>query len=265
MTKAIKKIFSRFRLFWEIDAIRKRIIFYRQFNQETAKFKNVVFKNDIPYVIAGPFTGMKYINETVWGPIVPKWLGSYEAEISTWIMQIIDKQPAVIVDIGAAEGYYAVGLALKCPEAKVYAFEVDSISRRQLRRLAKLNGVSDHLVLKGWFNPADSALYSNHRRTVAIVDIEGAEYELLDFERWPTLASWQFIVELHPWATSADPEAITRKWSKTHVVEYRTATRRAVHDYRSAIISAVDDGMLSGALGEYRREDQKWALLKPKL
>src|SRR5438876_11547620 len=60
----------------------------------------------------GSFRGMAYVPEAVGSSLLPKLIGSYEQEITPAIEEMVAKRPPRIIDIGAAEGYYAVGLAL---------------------------------------------------------------------------------------------------------------------------------------------------------
>src|ERR1700722_7380135 len=62
-------------------------------------------------VMAGPFAGMGYIESSVGSAHIPKLLGIYEGEIAPCIEQICRSRPELVVDLGAAEGYYAVGAA----------------------------------------------------------------------------------------------------------------------------------------------------------
>ena len=77
--------------------------------------------------------------------LLPKLVGSYEAELVAVIGAVVAAHPPVVVDLGAAEGYYAVGLARALPNAEVHAFELDEQARRACQRLADLNGVTVHL------------------------------------------------------------------------------------------------------------------------
>lgn len=95
--------------------------------------------------------------------------------------------------LGAAEGYYAVGLALKSPASTVYAFEIDHRARRLCRKMARANAVSNLVV--------DSAcdatrLASIPSRTFIVCDCEGAELEILRPDLAPPLRqprfSWSF-------------------------------------------------------------------------
>jgi hypothetical protein len=45
-----------------------------------------------------------------------------------------------VINVGCAEGYYAVGFATRMPETDVIAFDIDPIARRQTRHLAAMAG-----------------------------------------------------------------------------------------------------------------------------
>src|SRR4051794_24833206 len=57
-------------------------------------------ENKTPFVLTGPFQGMLYIDETVWGLIPPKWLGAYEIELADIIEEIIHSGYSRILNIG---------------------------------------------------------------------------------------------------------------------------------------------------------------------
>jgi hypothetical protein len=78
---------------------------YRNKNKE---LMNNVFNNQ--YIVHyGPFQSMKYIEHANGNQLLPKILGSYEQPIQDWLWNAISKQYETIIDIGCAEGYYAVG------------------------------------------------------------------------------------------------------------------------------------------------------------
>lgn len=69
--------------------------------------------------------------ESSWGNHqVPYILGSYEEELHEVVEEIIARSPAVVVDIGAAEGYYAIGFARRLPKTTVFAIDLDSRARQ---------------------------------------------------------------------------------------------------------------------------------------
>ena len=78
-------------------------------------------------VVSGPFEGMRYPDHAFERVdlYAPKLLGAYEREIAPALERAIARGPAAAVVIGAAEGYYAIGLARRLPEAIVVAYEAD--------------------------------------------------------------------------------------------------------------------------------------------
>ncbi len=69
-------------------------------------------------VQSGPFAGMKLSQNEVWkdGNLGTKLLGCYEKELHGFIedeIKRLSNRPSRIVDIGCAEGFYSVGLALR--------------------------------------------------------------------------------------------------------------------------------------------------------
>src|SRR5215216_3563254 len=91
-------------------------------------------------VSGGPFAGLQY-PDTSAHSLVPKLLGIYERELHGAVEDAIRARPATIVNVGAADGYYAVGLARRCPEARSVAYEADPQQRDLLSRVAARNGV----------------------------------------------------------------------------------------------------------------------------
>ena len=82
--------------------------------------------DDPETVLSGPFKGMRYpLRSSGQGGLLPKLLGTYERELSPAIERLISDRPTLVVNVGAAEGYYAVGLALRAPQAQVIAFEME--------------------------------------------------------------------------------------------------------------------------------------------
>src|SRR5882757_97998 len=97
--------------------------FRKQFRARDLKYRALLFDgaSDIK-VLGGPFGGMRYLDATVWGSIVPKWLGSYESELGR-IVNAMAKEPySQVIVLGSAEGYYTAGLALKKPGIPLHAF-----------------------------------------------------------------------------------------------------------------------------------------------
>jgi methylase of polypeptide subunit release factors len=131
-------------------------------------------------VLAGPFAGMNFTTEATVAHFPPKLLGAYEAELHDVLSLVLATPYATILDVGCAEGYYAVGLALRHPDATVYAFDTDRFSRQLCHGMAEANGVEDRMRIEGeCTHERLSAL--DQGRVFLLSDCEGYEKILLDF------------------------------------------------------------------------------------
>ena len=93
-------------------------------------------------IAAGPFAGMRYITRSCGSKLAPKLIGCYERELHPAIEQIIAGNYQRIIDIGCAEGYYAVGLAWKT-NLPVVAFDTNPDAHTYVKELAELNKVTE--------------------------------------------------------------------------------------------------------------------------
>ena len=78
---------------------------------------------------------------------LPKLLGIYEMECQKFVEQLCSKSYKLVLNIGADEGYYAVGLARRIEYATVVAFETVEKNRSLCRQTAMLNRVTDRVHL----------------------------------------------------------------------------------------------------------------------
>src|SRR4051812_1114737 len=90
-------------------------------------------------VIAGPFAGLRLSPMTHDDHIGPYLLGTYEQELHPWWEQLLAIRYDQIIDVGCKFGYYAVGLALKYPQAQVVAFDTDHWARKATEEMTLLN------------------------------------------------------------------------------------------------------------------------------
>ncbi len=74
-------------------------------------------------VLSGPFQGLRYLCSWDNSFFSQKILGTYEKELHGLIELICTEAYDLVVDVGAAEGFYACGLAYRMPQARVIAYE----------------------------------------------------------------------------------------------------------------------------------------------
>lgn len=193
-------------------------------------------------VLAGPFTGLDYPAFTSAGSaLFPKLLGSYEEELQPVIESLVAHGYATVIDIGAAEGYYAVGMARRLPRATVYAFEADARGAAQLSALATANGVADRVIARGRCTLQDLAGLDLSGRPLIISDCEGAEVTLLDPHAVPALASSDILLEFHS-LRGADPHALfLERFRATHDIRIIDVQPRDPDAYPAlGFLSTVD-------------------------
>lgn len=168
-----------------------------------------------PFVLTGPFKGMSYAVRASEGSRSARLMGVYEASLHPVIEAIIAKSPALIVDIGSAEGYYAVGLARRLPKARILARDSSPKAQALCRALAKANDVGDRVEIGGLFTHADFVACTA-QPSVVICDIEGAEADLLDPSLAPGLLQADILVECHPGMASDVVETLTARFQDSH-------------------------------------------------
>jgi hypothetical protein len=243
--------------------LRNRWYFGRRFARLHAAVKSELYRNEQEIrVISGPFEGMRYLDAIVWGPITPKWLGSYETELSTVIEEIVGGPYSTVIDVGCAEGYYAVGLAYRMPRAKVFAFDNDLVSRWQVAKLAALNHATTRISIGRYCSHETFNLLCSER-VLVICDIEGYERDLLDPERAGRLKDCDVLVEVHEWDNDATTErTITNRFGKTHHLERIDACERI--SWCAEHPELMPPSLLSEATNEHRSNGRRWLWMKAK-
>jgi hypothetical protein len=212
-------------------------------------------------VRAGPFAGMEYLAETSWVGFFPRLLGVYEEELHGVVERAIEAGPELVIDIGSAEGYYAVGLARRLPGARVHAFDIDANARRLCAALAERNGAGDRVAVGGRCRPDDlNALIAP--RTLVVSDCEGGEVELLDPERVPALRSCIILVEIHEAADHGVSALMRRRFEPSHRVTMITSTERDPDGY--AQLAGLSEEEKEFAVEEFRGRTMEWAYMEPR-
>ncbi|MCA6297847.1 MAG: methyltransferase domain-containing protein [Phenylobacterium sp.] len=212
-------------------------------------------------VLGGPFAGMVYVETATEGALAPRLVGTYEDELHPHLAAALAADPEVILDIGCAEGYYAVGLARLAPHAEVYAHDTAPAALEACRRMAELNGVEARLRTGGLFHPEDFQAFAD-RRCLVIVDIEGAEDDLLRPDLAPALAGMRLIVETHDVYRPGVLDRVRARFEATHAITVvhpgpKTAPLPEILRNRSHL-----DQLL--AVWEFRAAPTPWLVMTPK-
>jgi hypothetical protein len=191
--------------------------------------------------------------------LLPKLIGSYECELHDVIQLICQTRYGRIIDAGAAEGYYAIGLARRIPAARVVAFEMAPKSRELLALMAQVNGVAGHLTIRGACDPASlsAELDSPDDLMLLVCDVEGYERVLLDPDRVPGLRRTDVLVEFHDHEDATISSTILSRFRATHDLQVIDVARRDPSAY--PILSCLRPEDRAAALEEFRPPDQQFA------
>lgn len=168
-------------------------------------------------VATGIFAGMTIPLDSPWedGNLGTKLCGSYEHELHDAIEHMLRRQPDTIINVGCAEGFYAVGLARLAPNAEMWAFDVDEESIELCAQMARENQVNVR-AMRG-ITSAHGMRVGRGRR-LYVVDVEGAELDLLNPPECRSLRSADIIVECHDYLKPGISTTIEERFGGTHGV-----------------------------------------------
>jgi len=181
-------------------------------------------------VMQGPFAGMRYISNAVGSAYWPKWMGIYERELTPVIDEICSRPFERIVDVGAAEGFYAIGFALRYRGAQVVAFEADPEGQRLIGELARVNDVEAQVSILGFCDSWALSKAVRFKNTLLIMDVEGFEAELLNPAIVPELKSTEILVELHEYLAPGLGDLLRQRFSESHKIAEVLPKARIIDD-----------------------------------
>ncbi|MBS0361457.1 MAG: hypothetical protein JSR98_08750 [Proteobacteria bacterium] len=212
-------------------------------------------------IAGGPFAGMDYLVEAAEGALVPRLLGTYESELHPHLARFAEAGLDCVIDVGCAEGYYAVGLARMMPGVIVHAHDIDERARAACAELAAKNGVSDRVIVGGEFAPDGFEAFAG-RRALVMVDAEGAEVDILQPALSPALAGMNVIVETHDLYRRGAMAAMLERFTPTHDI-VRVDQQPKTFDMPDWLKALPHLDQLL-AVWEWRFKPTPWLVMTPK-
>lgn len=216
-------------------------------------------------VQSGPFAGMALADRTSWGDgdLLPKLLGCYETELHSTLTEIAATAPDLVVNVGAAEGYYAVGLARLIQGAFVHAFDTSPVSQDVCRHAAALNNVGTRISVAGECTPdVLQAILPRGQAPLVVCDCEGYERELIDPRRVPALRKATLVVECHDFVDATITQTLVGRLSATHML---IGIREGARDPNaSPFLQKFDSLDRWLAVCEYRPSMMHWLIARPR-
>ena len=218
-------------------------------------------------VAHGPFKGMKLSKDVWWqkNDRITQILGIYEKHVLERLRLFSMQGANRFVDIGAADGYFAIGMAYSKMYSKVFAFEIEKLAQDMIKENAIRNRCSDVVSVFGEAHYSSlEKLVSDGIKTTLLIDIDGAEYRLLDEKMLSLLSNCYLICELHPWMVD-NGYYLQNKLLETARKIFKIELIKR-ENYSPNIFSELDD--LSDevrliAVGEERAKNMEWLVLTP--
>jgi hypothetical protein len=225
------------------------------------------FDNTVAY---GPFRGLILSDTSWWGAADrgSMLLGIYEQEVLA-ALKDLSAGRSTFIDLGAADGYYAVGAVTSGLFAKSIAFEVSELGQAAVAQNAFRNSVGNRVRVLGEAKP--DFLYSLRKdfeldlsSTVLLVDIEGAEFDLLSVELLRQLRRTALIVEVHDFqlGDSGQVEQLLDRAEEFFEISWITTGQRDLSEFSEIDDWPEDDRWI--LCSESRPKRMRWLVLKPK-
>ena len=206
---------------WRRETIRER--------QERISLELFDILNGV--VKYGPFTGLHLDRETWWGKLDlgSQCLGLYEKEILNLIDATEAGRFSTFIDIGAADGYYAIGMLVSGKVGRTICFEQTEKGRSVIAENWKKNHSVGELTILGEANAASFAALNRAdlNNALVLVDVEGFEFDLLTDEVLRLLKSSTVVIEIH-------------HWMDNFLDKYTTFLRHAASYFEDEVIERVE-------------------------
>jgi len=193
--------------------------------------------------------------------------GSYETEVQTWLGMRVPKGNRDVINVGAGDGLYAIGLLHSGLASRAFCFETNKISRDSIVANSKVNGLGpDALITAGTFTRLQDHESSElqgfkYEDALFIVDVEGAEFDLLDRYFFKSFRRARGIIEMHdnPENRKANLILVAEEFFE---VEILNSSSRNPEDF--PLLANLSDDLRWSVMSEGRDKPGEWLGLVPK-
>lgn len=221
-------------------------------------------------VAYGPFRGLVLSDTSWWGAADrgSMLLGLYEQEVLSKLSELSSGR-STLIDLGAADGYYAVGAVTSGLFDNSIAFEISEIGQTAIIENAHRNSVGDRIRVFGEAKSDFLTSLNTHfgldlSGTVLLIDIEGAEFDLLSGELLHELRHAALIVEIHDFlqSDSRRVELLLERAKDFFESSWITTGQRDLSAFMEIDEWPDDDRWI--LCSESRPKRMKWLVLAPR-
>ena len=187
-----------------------------------SKWRSVLIQNTYlemegSSVYSGPLVGLNFVTQSSEGCHIAKLLGTYEQPLHPHLEELTRGKYEKIINIGCAEGYYAVGLTKCFPDAVSLAYDTDPKARQQCKKLAAMNNVDERVNVLSKFSTDDFEQFKQ-TRVLVFCDIEGGEEKLFHKKTALALSRADIIVESHECFYPGITNTLVSRFQDTHKI-----------------------------------------------
>lgn len=261
----IYKLFDKLLTYGWMIKFQRQLLDRKKNETKQTTMISKIFKS--PVVLNGPFKGLKYPKfKSRSSSLYSKLIGSYEMELHSTIKQVIDDEFDQIINIGCAEGYYAVGLAISLPNAEIYAYDIDSEARELTSKMASLNGVSERVFVKKKIDTNHLKKIDFTKKTLIISDVEGYERHIFVPSVVNYLKMCSLIIETHDWVDIHISSNIEKIFKSTHNIKsiQSIGDNIKAKTYKFSELKDADLLTKFRIFEEGRRFVDEWLIMSPK-
>lgn len=276
LVESLARILAGNNILWKLSMPLQYFVNHLQLYRkqiETKTIKRPLYADEIetilgkPIVKNGPFAGLTYPSYISYGSaLYPKILGSYEAELHAIFDIELSKHYDEIFDIGCAEGYYAVGLALKLPDTLIQAYDINEKAAGYCKEMSILNNVSDRIQIHSAFKAEMFQSFNPEKNILFICDCEGYENDLFSKEIIPYLKNVTLLIETHDFIIPGTSDRLELLFNDTHDIKMIQSIDDIIKTktYRYKEIDNVDQTIKRIILQESRPHIMEWLYATPK-
>lgn len=232
--------------------------------QRKGELLDLIYERTEGKVYQGPFKGMSIVRKYSWGDgdTAGKLLGIYENELYPAINHLTKELDFdLVLNIGCAEGYYGLGVAINLPNTLCALFDINPTAIAICRENARANNINNVQFNTDCSVENIRSYLKTSKRPFVIMDVEGHERVLLDLEVIPELSKTTVIVESHDCNIPGTTDLIVDRFKETHDVY--TIPQGAKNPYIDILFDLCDnDKMLLCC--ESRPSTMTWAVMVPK-
>jgi len=223
--------------------------------------QSLVARSTNNVVTGGPFQGLRLPEKLRGDDRGSRLLGFYEQEIQSLLVEACAQRPDLIINVGCADGYYAVGLAMLNPTSRVVAYDIDPVAQSTCRSACDINAVTN-VDVKGLCEAKElTALAESATSPFILLDCEGGERDLLLSNPYQ-FSRARLLVECHDFLDANITKDLIAKFAVSHFV--KIISQGARNPFEHPLTQGWPENLLWQLISENRPQRMHWMSLTPK-